>query len=241
VFVWLSALKEAERRNFSTSDSTNIATWVNQAAGYADASQATAGARPLLVHDGTRWVVRGDGSSYYMIGEWGNVPVPRTIIATVKLAATTGEQTVVGYEETTSGTDDPAFILKPADNSLNFGTGPGVGAIRGGSTLYRAGISAGASTSWTIIAATFDESDTLKFYQDGVLKTTDTAGASPGGYSASLDPLVLANRVGATPTITDFMNGDCTGVVISSKEFNAAEMDRAMSFLNDEANLGLSW
>ena len=87
--LWLDAQNEAERRALATNQSALLDLWVDSSTNAANFEQAGANPKPLLIHDGTRWVVRFDGTDDCMmaistkLGMLRNVP-GATVIAGVR-------------------------------------------------------------------------------------------------------------------------------------------------------------
>lgn len=64
--VWLSAEREAQRRGLSTFDSVLLDLWQDEFGSEASPGQLDPDRRPVLRHDGTRWIVEFDGVDDYL-------------------------------------------------------------------------------------------------------------------------------------------------------------------------------
>lgn len=235
--AWYDAEAEAESRSLTTAQTADLEQWDDGSGNANHLEQATEAKQPVLQWDGTRWVLRFDGSDDALGFNTAGLSLFRnvgsaTVIAAVK-ATGTGTRRVFGLSRGT-GTGTRALL----DSGTTVGTWrtggrrldtDGAQVITGGTH---------ATDAFTLMAVKFDWANSDVFlYQDGVLAESSTAFQTDGNTedTASFDGAVGAEPAGSS----SFLAGDLMALLFYVPAISDADREQVESYLNDRYALGV--
>lgn len=218
------AEQEAARRELGTEDTAALDTLTDGAGGGFNATQATSGRRPTLLHDGTRWVVRGDGSDDLLVVPVTAMPSTRTeYVVAIPSSVAAGLALLVSAQA--SGGTAARFYLGRTTAALYSRAG---GATDSGNITSATSVTSGTPH---IHVATVDGSTLRAAKNDGAFASASYSNAALGTAG------MLGYWDGTTPS--SHWAGDLIRRLVYDEVHDADTIAQVLTYLDTHYSLGL--